>query len=149
MNECSKESLSPIVLVEDDENDVVLLDRAFSQAHVEHPLLVAHNGEEAIDLLRSEGSSTGGNHAWLPSLLISDLKMPKLNGFEFLVWLQTQPQLRSIPKLVLSSSVLEDDERKSLELGATAYFIKPNSYKALVQLVRKWKELYLEPAPCG
>jgi len=149
MSQRSKTSLSPIVLVEDDENDVVLLDRALSQAEVEHPLLVVHNGEEAIDLLRSEGSSAGGNHVWLPSLLISDLKMPKLNGFEFLVWLQTQPQLHSIPKLVLSSSVLEEDERKSLELGATAYFVKPNNYKGLVQLVRKWKELYLEAAPCG
>ena len=136
-------SLPPVVLVEDDENDLVLLDRAFSQARVEHPLLVAHNGEEAIGLLGSE-SDPGAGKTLLPSLLITDLKMPKLDGLELLMWLQAKPQFRQIPKLMLSSSVLEEDLQKSLELGATAYFVKPNNFSDLVQLVRKWKGLYLE-----
>jgi CheY-like chemotaxis protein len=139
----SNTSLPPVVLVEDDENDVVLLDRAFSQARVEHPVLVAHNGEEAIGLLGSD-IDAGEGKTLLPSLLITDLKMPKLNGFELLMWLQTQPRFRQIPKLMLSSSVLEEDLQKSLELGATAYFVKPNHFGELVQLVRKWKQLYLD-----
>jgi CheY-like chemotaxis protein len=147
MIERSNTSLSPIVLVEDDENDIVLLSRAFHQAQVEHPLLIARNGEEAIGLLTSRSGSPANNHIWLPILLVSDLKMPKMDGFEFLIWLQTQPQLRPVPKLMLSSSVLEEDLKRSLELGATAYFAKPNNYADLVQLVRKWKQLYLETAP--
>ena len=144
MMERSNRSLSPIVLVEDDDNDLVLLNRAFSQARVEHPLLVTHNGEDAIRLLSSKSNSSPDTRIWPPCLLVSDLKMPKVDGFELLTWLQTQPQFRRVPKLMLSSSVLEQDLKKSLELGATAYFVKPNNYKALVELVRKWKELYLE-----
>ena len=145
MMDRSNTSLPPVVLVEDDENDLVLLDRAFSQARVEHPLLVAHNGEEAIGLLGSD-TDGGPGKTLLPSLLITDLKMPKLNGFELLIWIQTQPQFNEVPKLMLSSSVLEEDLKKSLELGATAYFVKPNQFSKLVQLVRKWKELYLDGA---
>ena len=146
MIEYSNNSLSPIVLVEDDDNDVVLLNRAFSQALVKHPLLVAHNGEEAIGLLGSKCEAATVNGTWRPCLLITDLKMPRLNGFELLMWIQTQPQLRPIPKLIFSSSVLEEDQQKSLELGATAYFVKPNNYTSLVELVRKWRQLYLDKA---
>jgi CheY-like chemotaxis protein len=142
MIDCSNTSLSPVVLVEDDENDLVLMNRAFSRARVEHPLLVAHNGEEAIALLKSD-TDTGEGKTLLPSLLITDLKMPKLNGFELLIWLQTQPQFHQIPKLILSSSVLEEDLQKSLQLGATAYLVKPHHFGELVQLVRKWKQRYL------
>lgn len=138
--------LPPVVLVEDDENDLVLINRAFDQAQIEHPVLIAHNGEEAIGLLQPGLDGLAGNSHVLPCLLISDLKMPKLDGFELLLWLQTQPRLRPIPKLVLSSSSLEEDQQKSLALGATAYFAKPNNYVALVQLVREWKRIYLAAA---
>lgn len=131
-----------ILLVEDDENDVVLMQRAFRVAEVPNPLMIASNGEVAIKLLEGEDVDP-------PSLLITDIKMPRVDGFELLLWLQTQAHLRGVPRLVISSSVLEEDLAKSLLLGATAYFTKPNSLRALVEMVRRWKDTYLkkESAP--
>jgi CheY-like chemotaxis protein len=132
----------PILLVEDDENDVFLMRRAFSTAKVENPLLVADNGEQAMELLKQRGN----NPTSMPCLLITDIKMPRIDGFELLVWLQTQPSFHAMPKLVISSSILEEDLAKSLQLGATAYFIKPPSFVALVQLVREWKVAFFDRA---
>lgn len=131
----------PVLLVEDDQNDIFLTRLAFTAAQVQNPLFIAHNGEHAIELL--------GNAHNSPCLIITDIKMPRVDGFEFLIWLQTQPNLRDIPKLVISSSVLEEDLAKSLLLGATAYFTKPHGLGALVELVKQWKMNYLEGAPCA
>ena len=128
-----------ILLVEDDDNDVLLMRRALVAAQVQNPLLVAHDGEHAIELLRKTSNK--------PGLLITDIKMPKIDGFELLLWLQTHPYFKDTPKLVISSSVLEDDLAKSLPLGATAYFIKPTDHHDLVELVRQWKKTYLEGVP--
>jgi CheY-like chemotaxis protein len=136
-------TLSPVLLVDDDDNDVLLMQRAFRVAEVENPLLVAGNGEVAIALL--SGNDPGGH----PCLLITDIKMPRVDGFELLLWLQTQVHLREIPKLVISSSVLEEDLAKSLQLGATGYFTKPTGMGALVGLVRRWKGTYLEQRRAG
>lgn len=133
-----KAPLSPILLVEDDDNDRYLMQRAFTSAHVENPLVFAQNGEEAIHVLTQPSNS----HTTQPGVLITDIKMPKIDGFELLLWLRTQPDLQTMPKLVISSSILEEDLAKSLQLGATAYFIKPHSHTALVRLVRYWKEAY-------
>lgn len=128
--------LAPILLVDDEVNDVWLMRRAFECAQIQNPLLVANDGEEAIELLRSLDGD-------LPCLLITDLKMPKADGFDLLHWLQTQPQFSRMPKIVISSSVLEEDLAKSLQHGATAYFVKPSSHSDLIELVRKWKEKFL------
>jgi CheY-like chemotaxis protein len=130
--------LPQILLVEDDDNDIFLMRRALTAAQVKNPLLVAHNGAQAIDLLKKISNK--------PALLITDIKMPKLDGFELLLWLQTQPYFHDIPKLVISSSIIEEDLAKSLLLGATAYFIKPNRHHDLIQLVSQWKKTHLEPA---
>ena len=117
--------------------------RAFSATHVENRLLTALDGEDAIHLL----TMNDGCPIPRPGLLITDLKMPKVDGFDLLLWLQTQPQLKSMPKLVISSSALEEDLAKSLNLGATAYFIKPSTYKGLLELVSVWKTTLFENAP--
>ena len=133
--------LPHVLLVEDDDNDVYLMRRAFMIAQVQNPLFVAHNGEHAVELLTNAPGSPG------LCLLITDIKMPRIDGFELLLWLQTQPQFRDLPKLVISSSVLEEDLAKSLLLGATAYFTKPTGLHALAELVSQWKRNYLQTAP--
>jgi CheY-like chemotaxis protein len=137
--------LPPILLVEDDDKDLYLMRRAFSATHVENTLLVALDGEDAIQLL----TVNDGCRIPRPGLLITDLKMPKVDGFELLLWLQTQPQLKSMPKLVVSSSALEEDLAKSLRLGATAYFIKPTTYAGLLELVSVWKTTLFENTPAA
>jgi CheY-like chemotaxis protein len=132
--------LPPILLVEDDENDVFLMRVACTAAHLENPMFVAQDGQHATEFLR---------RIQKPALLITDIKMPRVDGFELLIWLQTQPQFHDLPKLVISSSVLEEDLAKSLLLGATAYFTKPDGLGALVHLVKRWKKDYLEKVPCS
>lgn len=107
---------------------------------MENELVVARNGEEAIELLtKYENGVEPG-----PCLLITDIKMPRVDGFELLLWLQTRPHFQDMPKIVLSGSVLEEDLAKSLLLGATAYFTKPTGLGELVALVRTWKTAYLD-----
>lgn len=132
--------LAPVLLVEDDDNDVFLMRRAFTLAAVRHPLFVAHDAEHAIELLKEASNFL--------SLLITDINLPGLNGFDLLLWLQARPQFRGTPKLVISSSVSEEDLAKSLLSGAAGYYAKPNGISALVAFVREWKETYLENAAC-
>jgi CheY-like chemotaxis protein len=130
----------PIVLVEDDDNDVFLMRLGLKGAGVENELVVLRNGEEAIELL----TKCENGVAPIPCLLITDIKMPRVDGFELLLWLQVHPHFRDVPKLVMSGSVLEEDLAKSLLLGATAYFTKPSALGELVMMVRTWKSAYLE-----
>lgn len=132
---------APILLVEDDDNDVFLMRRAFTVANVENPLFVAHSGEHAVELLKRPLNQ--------PCLLITDINLPGLDGFDLLVWLQNQPRFRDMPKLVISASVFAEDLDKALVLGATACFTKPHGIGLLVELVRQWKEGYLERACCA
>jgi CheY-like chemotaxis protein len=130
-----------ILLVEDDEHDILLIRRAFAAARIENPLFIAYNGAHAIELLSNVHNR--------PCLIITDIKMPRVDGFELLLWLQTQPHLRDTPRLVLSGSLLEEDLSKSLLLGATAYFTKPVDPDSLVQLLERWHQTYLENALCA
>src|SRR5215471_5457986 len=98
------------------------MQRAFRLAGVENQLLVARNGEEAIKMLRD------GELTHKPCLLITDIKMPRVDGLELLLWLRMRLEFDDVPKLVISSSVLQADLTKSLLLGATAYFTKPNEF---------------------
>jgi CheY-like chemotaxis protein len=133
-----------ILLVEDAPDDVFLFIRAFKLAGIENRIMVAHNGEEAVQVLTSDDEHAGPP----PCLVITDIKMPKVDGFGVLSWFLEQDRFRSVPKIVVSSSVLEKDVTKSLRLGASAYFVKPNSSAELLELVRGWKRTYLEKAPC-
>lgn len=127
---------APILLIEDDENDVFLMRRAFTLAQVENPLFVAYSGEHAIELLKSPGNQ--------PCLLIIDINLPGIDGFDLLIWLRSQPRLRDTPKLVISASVFEEDFARAMMLGATACFTKPNGISSLVALACQWQENYLE-----
>lgn len=130
---------APVLLVEDDDNDVFLMRRAFTLAHLENPLFVAYSGEHAIELLQKPS-----NH---PCLLITDIGLPGLDGLDLLRWLQTQPQFCHTPKLVISGSVFKDEFTKAVALGAVGCFLKPNGIPALVDLVRYWKHAYLDKQP--
>src|SRR5207302_8723226 len=93
-----------VLIVEDDSNDVFLLQRAFAAAGFPCSLEIARDGHEAREHLQKLASSTDPTAAPPPCLLILDLKMPRLDGFEFLEWLRQQPNLRRIVTIVLSTS---------------------------------------------
>ena len=124
-----------ILLVEDDPNDVLLMQRAFRKADLTCPLHVARDGQEAIDYLTHQGRFDDKTRFLAPALLLLDLKMPRKNGFETLEWLRQQPALKRIVVIVLTSSSELADINRAYDLGANSYLVKPGDFQALVDLV--------------
>ena len=124
-----------ILLVEDDPNDVFLMERAMSKAHLELPFQVVVNGEEAISYLGGKGKFADRAAYPLPSCVFLDLKMPFVNGFEVLEWIQTQPSLSGLTTIVLTSSPEERDRQRAQQLGAKGYVVKPPTAQMLLEIV--------------
>lgn len=115
-----------VLLVDDDEDDRFLVEQAWRKAGIAHALLARGDGAAALELLRS------GNP---PALLLLDIKMPGLSGFELLERLRADPELRRLPVLMLTASTAPSDVRRAYELGANAFFIKPSTVAELVELL--------------
>ncbi len=125
----------PILLAEDDENDIFLMGRAFDRVGIHNPLFVVHNGQEAIDYLAGNGAYADRQKHPLPGLLLLDLKMPWMDGFDVLAWLRKHPQFNTLPVVVLTSSKLQADIDKSREMGVYDYRVKPHDFEDLVRLL--------------
>jgi CheY-like chemotaxis protein len=134
----------PILLAEDDENDIFLMGRAFDRAGIPNPLFVVHNGQEAIDYLSGKGPYASREKHPLPGLLLLDLKMPWMDGFDVLSWLRTQSQFDTLPVVVLTSSKLQADIDKSRELGVYDYRVKPHAFEDLVRLLDDVRQCWLD-----
>ena len=134
----------PILLAEDDENDIFLMGRAFDRARIPNPLFVVHNGQEAIDYLAGTGPYTERDKFPLPGLLLLDLKMPWMDGFDVLKWLRSQHQFDTLPVVVLTSSKLQTDIDKSREMGVYDYRVKPHVFEDLVRLLDDVRNCWLD-----
>src|SRR6185437_289238 len=132
-----------ILLTEDDENDVFLLKLAFDQADIRNRLLVARDGEEAINCLAGNGRFSNRSEFPLPCLLILDLKMPRQTGLDVLRWLRQQPALSCLPVIVLSSSAHRYDVERAYQLGANAFVVKPAGNEERLQLAKMIKGFWL------
>lgn len=128
--------IAPLLLVDDDEGDLFLLQRALQKANLTFPERIATNGEEAIDYLSGNGPFADRTAFPIPRAVFLDLKMPFVSGFEVLEWLRTQPQLASVPVFVLTGSSIERDRQRALELGARQYLTKPPTPDILLHLLR-------------
>ena len=103
----------PILLAEDDKNDIFLMRRAFDSAGYLNPLCVVHNGQEVLDYLEGSGQFADRDKFPLPGLLLLDLKMPLMDGFDVLAWLRQRTQFENLPVVVLTASKLDEDVFKS------------------------------------
>lgn len=128
-----------ILHVEDDENDALLFAKACDRAGLPVILQRMHDGEEARAYLSGEGEYADRARFPSPQVVVLDLKLPRLNGFEFLNWLRQQPGLATLPVLVFTASLSREDKARALAEGASSYFIKPSSFEALVQMVEFFK----------
>ncbi|HZR21375.1 MAG TPA: response regulator [Verrucomicrobiae bacterium] len=127
--------IPPLLLVDDDEADIFLLQRALQKANLTLPEHIVTDGEEAIDYLSGRGPFADRNAFPIPHAIFLDLKMPFVSGFEVLEWIRTQPQLASIPVFVLTGSSIERDRQRAFELGARHYLTKPATPALLVELL--------------
>jgi CheY-like chemotaxis protein len=138
----------PILLVEDDPDDILLFREAAKRASIANPIDVAVNGEDAIAYCEAlRGAGPMGLRA-APVVICLDLKLPRKNGLEVLAWLRDEPGLRRIPVVVLSSSNQESDVSRAYDLGANSYFVKPVSFdelKVVVELLRTYWGVHNRP----
>jgi CheY-like chemotaxis protein len=118
-----------ILLVEDDEVDVMNVQRSFKKNNISNPLFVAGNGVEALEMLRN-GSVPAQNR-----LILLDINMPKMNGIEFLRVLRADPSLRSNPVVVLTTSNDDKDRMESFQLNVAGYLLKPVTFSSFVELM--------------
>jgi CheY-like chemotaxis protein len=127
-----------ILLVEDNKDDVMLLQRTFWQAHLANPLKIVSNGADAINYLQGAGPYADRNIYPLPSLLLLDLHMPVVDGFDVLQWLRSsRSRLDSILTVVLISSAEEPDLQRALKLGADSYLVKSAHFEELLPLLKR------------
>lgn len=129
-------SPASVLLVEDDPNDVFLMERAVRKAELNGSLRIVRDGAEAVAYLSGSSEFADRGRHPLPALILLDLKLPKLSGFEVLRWLRSQPGIRRIPVIILTSSREKLDIARAYELGANAYLIKPAAFNDLADLVK-------------
>lgn len=141
--------LKPIVLVEDNPNDLELTLVALEKARLANDVVVLRDGAEAIDYLSCSGSYINrerGN----PAVVLLDIKLPKLTGLDVLEYIKRDAELKSVPVVMLTSSRQEPDLQRSYELGVNAYVVKPVSFDDFVRAVQElggfWAVLN-EPPP--
>lgn len=140
--------LERILLVEDSENDVALTLAAFEDANLANEVVIARDGQEALDFLYRQGAYAGrrlGN----PAVILLDLKMPKIDGLQVLARLKGDPDLKSIPVVMLTSSRQETDVARSYNLGVNAYVVKPVQFSDFISALRElglfWAVVNLPP----
>lgn len=130
-----------ILLVEDNDDDALLFDRVISKADLGLELRRVHNGQEGIDYLLGTAPFSDRDQFPFPDVVMLDLKMPICDGFDFLNWKRDQPALATVPTIVMTSSDLEGDLRRSYELGANSFTMKVKTTDSLserVKALRKW-----------
>jgi CheY-like chemotaxis protein len=125
-----------ILIVEDNADDVMLLQRAFRKANLINPLRVVADGQAAVDYLAGRAPYDDRAEYPLPALVLLDLKLPKLGGHEVLDWIRTQPGLRRLPVAVLTSSRESPDINRAYDLGANSYLAKPVDFDSLLDMVK-------------
>jgi CheY-like chemotaxis protein len=133
----------PILLVEDSPDDVLLIERAFQKSDLRHPLRSVTDGQKAIEYLEGIDDYSDRDTFPFPGLVILDLKMPGVGGFDVIQWMRRHPQAKLVPIIVLASSSLPADVNRAYELGANAFMVKPADHRALERLLRTMGEFWL------
>ena len=129
-----------VLLVEDDPGDVLMTREAFQDYKVHNQLHVVNDGEQAMAFLRQEGEYAGRPR---PDLVLLDLNLPRLDGRQVLHAIKSDPELSSIPVVVLTTSEAEDDVLRSYSLHANAYVTKPVDFDRFIEVVRKIDDFFV------
>jgi CheY-like chemotaxis protein len=142
MNQVAVEN--PVILAaEDREEDVALIRRAFKKLNLLNPLQVVADGEQVVAYLQGEGVFSNRAEYPLPSLLLLDLKMPRMNGLEVLKWIREQPDFGALRIVMLTSSDDLKDINQAYELGANSFLVKPVEFDRFVALLNALQGYWL------
>ena len=135
-----------ILAAEDEETDAFILRLALEKAGVTNPLTVVRDGQGVVDYLTGVPPFHDRVAHPLPALLTLDLKMPRRNGFDVLTWLNSQPEFKDLPAVVISSSSDQEDIERARKLGARDYFVKPHRIEDFIALARTLQQRWLAGA---
>ena len=136
--------VSRILLVEDDPNDILLIERAFRRAKLAPSLSVVKDGDSAVNYLNREPPYDDRDSYPWPSLILLDLKLPRRSGLEVLEWIRQQAVIRRIPVVILTSSKENTDIDRAYEMGANSYLVKPVTFSALEAMVEALDRFWLK-----
>jgi CheY-like chemotaxis protein len=132
-----------ILLVEDNRMDIELTLDAFREARLGNTVHVAKNGEEALAYLYGRGQYGDRKQYPLPDIILLDLKMPGIDGFEVLRQVKGTPELKRLPVIILTSSQEEGDLALSYDCGANSYLVKPVSFEGFLRVVEQVQSYWL------
>ena len=139
-----------ILLVDDNPSDIGLTKRALEKSHIANELVVAEDGQEALDYLFDSDPLTGQKMNELPAVILLDLKLPKLDGLQVLRRIRSDQHTSRLPIVILTTSSEEDDIAQSYDLGANSYIRKPVDFTQFVEAVQHLSLYWLvtnKPAP--
>jgi len=126
-----------ILLVEDNQDDLDMTLRALRQANLANRIQVARDGEEAVEFIFCQGAHAGRNFDMGPKLVLLDLKLPKIDGIEVLARIKGDSRTKTIPVVMLTSSMEQQDVIKSYNLGVNSYIVKPVIFEGFVSAVQE------------
>ncbi len=139
-----------ILLVEDNPSDIGLTKRALAKSRIMNEMVVAEDGQEALDYLFGTGQFEGRNVDELPALVLLDLKLPRVDGLEVLRQVRADPRTSRLPVVILTTSREEQDVSQSYDLGANSYIRKPVDFTQFMEAIRQVGLYWLmmnEPPP--
>ena len=130
-----------ILLVEDNPNDIEITRRALAKGQIKNTMTVARDGQEALDLLFADGNGNGKRH--MPGLILLDLNLPKVSGIDVLAKIKTDPLLKRIPVIVLTTSTREEDIVRAYDLGVNTFISKPVRFEDFISVVTAIQEYWI------
>jgi two-component system response regulator len=133
-----------ILLVEDNDDDVFLITRAFKTVGLVTPMVRATDGQDAIDYLSGKGKYADRVKFPMPSLVLLDIKMPFISGLEVLRWIRGQPAFAPLPVVMFTTSSQECDVRSAYGLGANAFLVKPARIEECTHIANVIKQFWID-----
>lgn len=130
-----------ILHIEDCEKDALLFGRACEAAGLPAAFCIVQSGSEAVAYLEGDGKFADRSAYPLPDLIVLDLKLPGMDGFDFLKWVRGQTEFLLLPVLVFTESTSVEDKVRAIQEGATGYFVKPKDFDTLVRMAESFRKI--------
>ena len=136
----ARQDAKPLLIlhVEDDDNDALLFQKACERAGLPAQVHRVENADDAKAYLTGEAAYADRSQYPFPHIVVLDLKMPRVDGFELLKWMRQTEPFAALPVLIFTASMSREDKSRAIAEGANSYFVKPSSFEALVKMVERF-----------